>query len=256
MSDLTGAILRFRGQAIHLVKSNSPAILTAIGVSGTVTTAYLASKASYEAAGVIRKAEMGVDDLPTDFRGRLQSRLPYVWRLYIPAALSGSVTIGCIIAVNTIGTRRTATAAAAYTLSEKAFAEYKDKVAETIGENKEGRISDAVAVDQVTANPPSQSILMMAEPGKVVCHDPYTGRYFHSDMEALKRAELATNLKLTREQYATMNDFYEELGVYCSENADDMGWEDLRPMELSISAVLYENVPILSFRYNYVKLFF
>jgi hypothetical protein len=251
VSSVAETLFKFKGEAKHFLVANSPAILTGIGISGTLTTAYLTGKASYEAAGIIRKAEMG-EPVPEDFLELMQSRIPHVWRLYIPAASTGAVTVVCIVMATRIGTRRTAAAAAAYSITEKAFGEYKEKVAEVVGVKKETEVRDSIAQDEVLNHPPSKNQVMLAGPGKVLCYDPYNGRYFHSDMESLRRAQNAVNAQLLRENYATVNDFYDSLGVYCSENADNMGWQSKELLDLTFSAVLYEEVPVLSFRYNYV----
>jgi hypothetical protein len=152
-----------------------------------------------------------------------------------------------------IGTRRTAAAAAAYSLSERAFAEYKDKVAETMGDKKEKTLRDNLAQDQVNARPPSQNLVLMSGPGNVLCHDPFNGRYFHSDMESLRRAQNNINDKLIKEGYASLFEFYSYLDAWCGEFASDVGWTKDKLLELTFSAVLYEGTPVLSIEYNYLE---
>lgn len=254
MSGLTSALWKFKGQAKHLIVANSPAILTAIGISGVVSTAYLSGKASYEAAGIIRKAEMGGDPPPEDPLERLKSRVPLVWKLYIPAASSGAVTIGCMVMATRIGSRRTAAVAAAYSLSERAFTEYKEKVAETHGQNKEAKLRESLHQDTVNNRPPTQQLVMLSAAGNVLCHDQFAGRYFHADMEKLRGAQNKTNDKIIREGEASMNDFYSYFDAWCADWASKMGWsQKLGLLELQIIPVLYENIPILSIEYNYIE---
>jgi hypothetical protein len=104
-----------------LAQDNSPAVLTAIGVAGTLTTAFLTGRASYKAAELIQEhnEKQDVHDLwmPPKDAFRL------VWRLYVPAASSAILTVAAIILANRIGTRRAAAMAAAYAITEKAFVE-------------------------------------------------------------------------------------------------------------------------------------
>lgn len=254
MGSLSSLLWKAKGQAQHLAVANSPAILTAIGITGVVSTAYLAGKASYTAAGIIRKAEMGKEEPPPEeWLEKLKQRTPYVWRLYIPAASSGAVTIGCMFMATKIGTRRTAAAAAAYSLSERAFSEYKDKVAETLGEKKEAKLRDEVAQTQVDKRPPSSAMVLMSGPGNVLCHDPFNGRYFHSDMESLRRAQNNINDKLLKEGYATLAEFYSYFDAWCSDMSSEMGWTKDKLLELDFSAALYQGTPVLSFEYNYIS---
>jgi hypothetical protein len=252
LNGIISTITKVKGQTKHLLNANSPAILTAIGISGIITTAYLTGKASYEAAGIIKKKEIG-ERVPDDFRERLQSRVPHVWRLYIPAATSGVITIGCVVMSTRISARRTAALAAAYSLSEKAFIEYKDKVAETVGQRKEKTIRDDVAQDRVNEKPPIQKLLVMSGPGNVLCFDQYTGRYFHSDMESIRRAQNNINDTILKEGYASLTDFYSFFNAYCAEWSSNMGWDKEELLELSFSAVLFEGAPVLAIEYNYIK---
>src|SRR5687768_11809329 len=109
--------------SIKKLKSNSPAILTAVGVSGVLTTSYLIARASFEASLIIAQNEKteGVIDDPKE---RFKERTKQVWRLYIPAGISGALTIGCIVGSSRISGRRASAAYAAYSLSDLAFSEY------------------------------------------------------------------------------------------------------------------------------------
>ena len=44
-------------QTEHILRNNSPAILTALGVSGTITTAYLTGRATVKAVRIIDEDE-------------------------------------------------------------------------------------------------------------------------------------------------------------------------------------------------------
>lgn len=142
-------LIKLTRQAEKLLHDNSPVILTAIGVSGTLSTAYLVGVASYEAAHV-----HDADDIQ-GFEHDRKQKIVRVWKLYIPAAISATLTVGCIIAANRVGSKRAAAAYSVLSVTEKAFSEYKDKVVETIGERKERTIQDAVVQDRVNANPAS-----------------------------------------------------------------------------------------------------
>lgn len=254
MNPLVGSLFKLRGTVVHILHDNSPVILTAIGVSGTVSTAYLAGKASYEAALVIRDEE-AISGTADDRNRRIHERVGLVWKLYIPAGVSGGLTIAAIIAATTVSTRRTAAMAAAYSLSDKALTEYKDKVTEKLGEKKEVAVRDEIAQDRVRSQPPTNNELVMVGQGTVLCYELLTGRYFSSSMEVLKRAENAINAKLLRETYVPLGDFYYAIGVAeTSRMSDDMGWDSNKLMELTFSSVLAEDgQPCLAIDYNYLK---
>jgi Family of unknown function (DUF6353) len=252
LSALGASLLKFKGNATHLLRSNSPAILTALGVSGTLSTAYLAGKASYKAAHVIRRANLTFP-APGERRQRAKENFQLTWKLYIPAVTSGGLTIACIVMANRVGSKRTAAIAAAYSLSETALVEYREKVIEQFGERKEQAVRDELAQDKVAGNPPNREVIV-AGSSDVLCHELLTGRYFRSDMETLRKAQNDINGKILRERYVQLSEFYYLVGLPYTSHSSVLGWDSDRLMELEFSTVLSEdNIPCIAFEYNYTK---
>jgi hypothetical protein len=224
--------------AVKTVSDSSPTILTGIAVTGTATTAYLAAKAGYRAALRIRDEE-DRGGTAGDWKQRLRERARLTWTLYIPPAMAGAATIICIVGSNRISSTRAAAAAGAYNLLHTGFQEYKDKVAEVIGENKENRIRDDIATDRMQSDPVSSKEVIITYNGDVLCYDTYTGRYFQSSMNAIKKAENDINYQIIHDVYASLNDFYRKLGIHQVEAGDDLGWDD--KIELKITSVVSED---------------
>lgn len=228
-------------RAAKLAIDNSPTILTTIGVVGTVTTAYLAGKASFEAADIIRLKEADDDErgisagTPQEV---LKSRVQLVWQLYIPAGLTSAATIACIIGANTIGTRRAAGLAAAYTLTEKSLDEYRAKVVEKIGERKEEAIRDEIVQDRITATW-DDSIDIHGKVDGDVFYDKYSDRYVWSTQEALRSAVNDLNQSILHQGYATAADFYYLIGMPSPSWSTEVGWNsDGKLMEPRFSSHL------------------
>lgn len=229
-------------QASRALKSNSPVILTGIGVSGVITTAYLAHQAAVKVSHD--------EDRPPNM-----DKIEYVkayWPIYIPTFVSGIVTIGCVVGSNKVNARRAAAITAAYSISEKAFSEYKEKVIEKIGETKEQVIRDEIVQEKVANNPPQQ--ILISSGGTVLCCELYTGRYFDSDMETLQKAKNVINDKLNREMYASLSDFYYLLGLPQTTYSSDVGWRAGKLMDLTFSTVMsVDDRPCLAFDYSYIS---
>ena len=227
------------------VKSNSPEILTAMGVSGVITTSYFTAKATKQACGMLES-----EDPYMPFKERAK----IVWKCYIPAGVSGVVTIGCIIGASKSNARRTAAAVTAYSVTEKAFSEYKEKVVEEFGKNKEEKVREAIAQDHVEKNPPGSSEVIMIGTGQVLCCELYTHRYFKSDMEALRKAQNDINAMIVNGLYVTLDEFYDLIGLTHTSSSNELGWDSDRLLELRFTPVLAEgNEPCIAFEYNYVK---
>ena len=211
---------------------NSPMVLTAVGIVGVISTAVLAHKA----ANRVRNLE---DESGTIMHGKEQVKR--VWICYVPAVTSGTITIGAIVMANRVGTKRAAAVAAAYTISEKAFSEYRDKVSEKFGETKAQGVRDEIAADYVRENPPRENNVIMIGGGDVLCCELYTGRYFNSSMEELKKAQNDTNYEIINNGCASLTDFYNRVGLPSTSVSDEVGWNTDKLLELDFTTILAED---------------
>ena len=235
------------------IKRNSPMILTVAACVGTVATAYLTARATLKAAEVIEEIE-SKDGTAETLKQRVIERTNLSWKFYIPPAICGASTIACIVGSNRIGANKLIAASTAATIAETAFSEYREKVIETHGKNKEQKIRDDIAEDKVRANVPSSEVLLVGS-GHVLCCELRTGRYFNSTMEALRKAQNDINAKLISHPYVTMSDFYWEVDLPLTSVSSNVGWQDGKMMELEFSTVLTDDGrPCLAFDYNYVEL--
>lgn len=235
-------------RAEKLAADNSPQILTAIGVAGTITTAVLTGKATYKYMKTL--GEEGYFDKDYKFERSTKEHLGKAWKLYIPPAAAGVLTVSSIILASQIGTRRTAAMAAAYAVSDRAFSEYKEEVKRKFGEAKEKAVRDDLAQHQVNQNPVETRQVIIAG-GNVLCYEPYTDRYFHSDMESLKKAQNDLNYQVNNNYYASLSDFYDLVGLPRTETSDELGWNSDELLELDFSTTLAsDGRPCLSFTYN------
>jgi hypothetical protein len=241
---------RVAKQTEKFVQDNSPAILTAIGVVGTVATAYLTGRASFKAAELIHDEDVILrakqEPLLTP-----REKVALVWKCYIPAATNGALTVASIVCANRIGTRRAAAMAAAYSLSERAFVEYKDKVVEKFGENREREMRDELAQDRVDRNPNNEVVIVGT--GEVLCYDMYSGRYFESSMEEIKKATNDTNYRIINDGFASLGDFYDRLGLSATKYSEEIGWNTDHPLEVVFSTTMSDDSkPCLALDYRTV----
>lgn len=233
-------LIEIAKRAEKLAVDNSPAILTAIGVTGTITTAFLTGKASFRAGEIIANEEYKQNAYAKNRSLESKEKFVLVWKEYIPAVGTGVLTLVCIIFANRIGNRRAAAVAAAYTISEKAFSEYKEKVVERLGTPKEQKIRDEVAQDRVDRNPGGHDIVVTGG-GEVLCYEAFTGRYFKSDMETLKKGQNDLNYTILNDGYASLSDFYNKIDLPTTSFSEEVGWTSDKLLELNFSTVLSED---------------
>lgn len=239
-----GAIV---SRARKAAADNTPTILTAIGVTGTIATAILAGKASFKAQQIIDEHTGPIwhpKDPDRELTMSPREKVEFTWKLYIPAATTGAITVACIVASNHVNTRRAAALASAYSVSQEAFREYKDKVFEKVGEKKEKVIRDEITQDRVNKNPPGPLILVG---NNVLCLDTHSGRYFDCNMEDIRKAVNDINWQILNDNYASLTDFWEMLGLSRTADSDEIGWNTDTKFEVQYSAALSEDgKPVLA----------
>lgn len=245
------------GEVSKIVKSvkktiaaNSPTILTSVSVAGVVSTAVMVAKATISARDTYNEE--------FDKYCYIESRkdlyleiLKDTWKFYIPAAAVGAATIACVIGANSINTRRNAALIGVYSLTEAAFKEYKAKVVETIGEKKEQKVRDEVAKEHMLNTPMVNSEVFITGIGEQLCYDSYTGRYFKSDIETLRRAQNDINARIINDMYASHNDFYRLINLPATKYGDEVGWNSDNLMDMEYSSHLAEDGrPCLCIEYH------
>lgn len=221
------------------LKKHSPEILTGLGIAGMITTTVLAVKATPKAIALI-EAEKERSESEKLKTGEV---IKVTWKCYIPSAVTCATSIACLIGASSVHAKRNAVLATAYKLSETALTEYREKVIETVGEKKEQLIRDGMAKSRIEKKPAKQSEIIITETGSTLCFDSSTSRYFKSDMEKIKRAVNEVNARMLRDSYASLNDFYDEVGIQGVKQGDELGWNIDKDglIELYFSSVLDAN---------------
>lgn len=201
-------------------RKHSPEILTGIGIAGMVTATVMAVKATPKALILIeeKKNENHIEKLST------VDTVKTAWKPYIPAAVTGTLSVACLIGASSVNARRNTALATAYTLSESALKEYQEKVIETIGEKKEQTVREAVAREHIERTPVTSKEVIITEKGNTLCFDCVSGRYFKSDIETIKKAVNELNRQMRDEMYISLNDFYYEIGLNPIGLGDELGW--------------------------------
>lgn len=237
-------------------KKHSPEILTGLGIAGMVTTVIMAVKATPKALQKIEEAgeERYKNDMENETFTPMTTvdKVKVAWRCYVPAAVVGVASIGCLVGASSVNVRRNAALATAYALSESTLKEYQEKVVEQIGEKKEREVRDAIAKDYVDKNPIENTPIIITEKGNTLCLDKLTGRYFKSDMDTLKKAENELARQMRYDSYVSLNEFYDLIGLDHIDIGYDLGWNiDRGYIELEFSSQLAsDGTPCLVMSYR------
>lgn len=231
--------------AQKLISNNSSLILTTIGVTGALTTAVLSGMGSFKAVEELNAEQVARDlegnDRPIEFK----EKAGIVWRHYIPAAASAALTVAAIIGTHRVGTRTAAAFASAYTISEKAFTEYRKKVTERMGATKEEAVRAEIAQERLDQNA-YREIIHVSPKSDVLLYDMWTDRKFMGTVTDVHKAVNAINHKILHDFSATLTDFYQELGIPGTAESDYIGWNSDKLLDITIVGCRLNDEPALA----------
>lgn len=192
---------------------NGSTILTCIGGVGLVATAVLTAKATPKAMTRVEDAR--------EKKGEELTKVETVIAAtpaYIPPIITGVATLACMFGANALSKRQQASLISAYALLDNSYKEYKKKVNEVYGEGANEHVKEEIAKDKY-----EDSDIKPSE-GLKLFYDDFSGRLFESTIEKVQEAEYNINRDLSMQGYATLNEFYDYLGLVPIEGGDDLGW--------------------------------
>lgn len=202
-------------------KKHSPEILIGMGIAGAASSVIFAVKATPKAMILLeeKRQELGVEKL--EAKEIIKTAAP----VYIPTAVSFGVSVACIVGASSVNARRNAALTAAYTLSESTLRTYRDKVLETVGEDKEREIRHKAAIEQQQKTPEPQTLVVSSAAGQLKCFDSLSGRYFVSTKNEIDKAVNEFNRQLRDDMRISLNDWYDLIGLDTNKLGDMLGWD-------------------------------
>lgn len=172
-TEIMNKISRTVGRAGLQLKKHSPEILVVTGIVGGVTSAVMACKATTKASQVLEEAKQSIDSIHTvaespEYADKYSEEdlkkdlaITYVQtgvklaKVYGPAIVVGTLSITSILAGHNILRKRNVALAAAYTVVDKSFKEYRGRVIERFGKELDRELRyniKAQEVEEVVTN--------------------------------------------------------------------------------------------------------
>lgn len=225
-------IKKIRSNVVNAISDKSPEILIGFGLAGMLTSTVLAVKATPKALDILEQEDRELSKV---------DKVKLTWKCYAPAAIGYCASAACIIGANSVNSKRNAVLAGAYKISEAALLEYRDKVTEVLGEDKEKEIRDSIAEDRVRKTERKGEVIVAGK-GDTLCYDMHSGRYFKSNMDEIKRKLNEINYKLMQDNILSVNDFYDQIGLDPINTGYDFGWlVDDGLIQLYFTSILTED---------------
>lgn len=232
--------------------AHKPEILTGVGLGLLVAAVPITIKATIIATKKIqeKKREKFPEEITPEQEVQLKEMqlepveiVKETWKYYIPTALTVGVGAFCVITSTKEGLKRTAAMAAAYQLSETAFSEYQKKVKEVIGDKKEEEVEQRVMKDRMELMTDDEGHIVNiydTRDGATLCFDYWSGRYFYSDIDFIRRQITEINQSMLKDGLdgrASLNDVYCAIGLPQTGAGESLVWRidkegiiELRPI--------------------------
>lgn len=246
------------GRGGVILKKYSPEILTAAGVVGTVGSTVLACKATLKVEDILDEAkkksnlinavhngEIEVDAEYTDkdyskdlIVNRTQTAVKLI-KLYGPAITLGALSITAILGGQHILRKRNVAVMAAYKLCEESFANYRARVKDELGEEKDRQfyygITEETVKDKVKSKDgKTKTVTTKVEKAPDHLYSQYA-RFFdeanmnwdkspEQNMYFLKMVQNQMNDKLKARGHVFLNEVYDAIGFERSEAGQLVGW--------------------------------
>jgi Family of unknown function (DUF6353) len=236
MNNLSSAVRA----AKSIITANSPILLVGTAIAGVVSTGVLAAMGGYKARGIVdaeRMRRIAAPEPPFDtFQEYYQTflekgepltnqeKFKLTWLCYAAPAVTGVSTIASVLGVHVIHTKRHAALAGLYAITTNKLDDYREKAEELLGPKKTQELNEAVGQKAVDRNPIENSEVIILEGGTQLCFDDWSGRYFMGSVPIVERAINDINIRLVESGDASLNDFYDYVGLSPIPIGMDFGW--------------------------------
>ena len=241
----------------NMVQKHSPEILAGVGVVGVVASGVMACKATLKLNDILDECKETRDKIKEveenpEFEDRYSSEdakkdltVNYmqtsmkIAKLYAPAVLLCSASLGCLLASNDILRKRNAALSAAYMTVDKGFKEYRQRVAERFGEEVEKEIRYNIKAQEIETTVVNEdgSEAVVKETVNVMDPNLYSdyakffdeaSPYWQNDPEYnlmfLKAQQQYANDLLKSRGRLFLNEVYEMLGIDKTKAGQIVGW--------------------------------
>ena len=197
---------------LHL---HSSTILTCIGAVGVVSTAFMAAKATPKAIRILEEAKWEKGGELTKFE-----TFNVVAPVYIPSFIMGATTIVCIFGANALNKQKQAALTSAYAILNNYHKEYRNKLIELHGKETDEQIRNDMAREHCNYHVQNSDI----PDGKAIFYEEISGESIARYEREIMDAEYHINRNFAQRGYASLNEFYELLGLPKTDYGEELGW--------------------------------
>lgn len=236
---------------VLVAQKHSPTALFVVGVGGVIGTIVLASRATLRVDEVLTETQDTVeraaefrdrkdDDFYTEENYKRDMVLIHtkgaikIAKLYAPAFLLGVVSIACLAGGQIVLSRRNAGLTLAYAAVDKAFKEYRTRVVDELGEDKDREFRYGFEDREIvveTAKGHKVKTVRTVKPGEPSQYAKFFDEYSPSwepnsemNLYFIKCQQQWANDRLRARGHLFLNEVYDSLGIDRTGAGAQVGW--------------------------------
>ena len=259
MSNIVNSATKTFHRVGFQIKKHSPEILLVTGITGVVTSAVMACKATTKVDAIVEESKKSIDMIHegmeagnicdveyTEEDGKKDLAIVYIQtgvkfaKLYGPSVLLGLTSIGCILASNNIIHKRNVALSAAYTAIDRSFKGYRSRVIERFGESmdrelryniKTQEVKETVVDEETGKKKTVKSTVSVVDPNTYSDYARFFDEYcagWTKDAEYnlmfLRQQQNYANELLKSRGHLFLNEVYDMLGIDRTKAGNIVGW--------------------------------
>ena len=222
------------GMAVNnFLSKHGTTILTTVGVASCGMAVYEAFKSAEDIKATIAEVDETVDpELPK--AQIIFEKAKAVAPVAAPTVVWFTFGAGCVIAAHRADSKKVAALTTAYELSETYRREYVNKVREKLGDKKAKEIEDDFHQEQAQKNMPTgpnDPNICLTGHGNQLYFDEASGRFLRACPQWLEKCKVDISHQIFMDDYASVNDFYDILGIPTCGLGELAGWESSHDLD-------------------------
>lgn len=201
---------------------NASSIFTGTAIASSAAAVIFAHQAGRYAESILeseRRARLHTKQEPVTRKEALM----LTWKAYIPAGVSLLFAVTSIVMLNRAGENKAASVSAAAMVSHKLMQDYVEKIEERLGETAVQEVRDEMAHEHISADPVKE-VIVLSDNADTLIRDGFSGRYFRANKHVIDSAVNQVNHVINDIGYASLTDFYDEIGLEPTDISDHIGW--------------------------------
>lgn len=244
------------GKLINSIKRNNTKILTAIEIGATVYAVYRAFKDGPR----FKQRLEELNEAGASFGEKVLGLAP----IAAPAVISAGASVVTAIINEKSTSEKVAklttsveSITTAYNISQNVNRRIEEKARTMIGDEAVDNIQRAAISDKIRSDVSSGGVQIISTGhGNDLFYDDWSGRYFQSDVNFVKKVVNDCNFQLTNELQISLNEFYADLGLPTIGGGEATGWNtdfglidirfisDLDELDRAYTVIKFINQPI------------